>query len=144
MEKTEKTTGRLFTPEEANKTLPYVERVIKDIVDTHQRISDLYSTWRAMSDEDVLASTDESERKEAEKIEGQIRVLLGAREEFVEELETIGCEFKDFQLGLVDFPARLGDRDVYLCWRMGEPEIQFWHELHDGVSGRQPISEHFH
>jgi len=135
MEKTENK-RRLFTPDEANKTLPYVNRVIKDIVQTHESISSLYDRWRKLSDKEVGTA-------DSEEIEGRIRKLLEVREEYVRELENIGCEFKDYQLGLVDFPALIGGREVCLCWQMGEPEIQFWHEPEDGFAGRRPIDDHF-
>lgn len=135
MEKTENK-RRLFTPDEANKTLPYVNRVIKDIVQAHESISALYDQWRKLSDKEVGTS-------DSEEIEGRIRKLLEIREEYVRELENIGCEFKDYQLGLVDFPALIGGREVCLCWQMGEPEIRFWHEPQDGFAGRRPIDDHF-
>jgi len=184
MEKTEKNTERRFTPAEANATLPYVERVIRDIVETHKLTSELYNKWRRLTDGEsasvgdtadevvviaeyvdgdivdgevadgeMVEAPEESEfatvehddqaGAETEAVEDQIRDLLETREQFVGELESVGCQFKDFQLGLVDFPARLGDRDVYLCWQLGEPEVLYWHELHDGFSGRKLIAEYF-
>lgn len=129
------TPHRIFTLAEANRTLPFVRRVVQDIVETDKQICTLYEQCRKFGEEGQSFKVDE--------IECQIRMLLDSRQEYVEELEGIGCEFKDFQLGLVDFPARLGDRTVYLCWRMGEPEIRFWHELRSGFASRQPIDGHF-
>jgi hypothetical protein len=126
------TTRRFFTPGEANKTLPFVRRVIQDIVEVHEAISDLYARIRR--------AADEGRKDEASTLEEEMKDLLGAREAYVNELERVGCEFKDYRLGLVDFPARLDDRPVYLCWRMGEPEIQFWHEMEGGFAGRRPIA----
>ncbi len=126
---------KLFTPAEANKTLPYVRRVIKDIVETHQEICDLYTRWRKLVEEKMP--------DRAEDLESKIRNLLESREEYVNEIERIGCEFKDYQLGLVDFPAQKGDRVVNLCWRLGEPEVRFWHELDADYAGRKPIDRCF-
>jgi hypothetical protein len=58
----------------------------------------------------------------------------------VSELTDIGCELKDANIGLIDFIGRHDGRDIYLCWRLGEDNIQFWHELHAGFAGRQPIA----
>ena len=58
----------------------------------------------------------------------------------VEELTTVGCELKDYQMGLVDYVGRHQGRDVYLCWRLGEARVNYWHELHTGFAGRQPVS----
>lgn len=123
---------RLFTPAEANKTLPFVSRVIRDIIEANQQISDLYTR---LQKETIAGGT-------AEELEERIRDLYQSREDYLEEIAKVGCEFKDYQLGLVDFPARIGERVVSLCWRLGEPEVRFWHELKAGYPGRQSIEGH--
>jgi hypothetical protein len=60
---------------------------------------------------------------------------------FLNELEQIGCVFKGFDAGLVDFYSLKEDRLVFLCWRLGEPRITHWHELDTGFTGRQPIDD---
>jgi len=59
----------------------------------------------------------------------------------VSEINSCGCEIKDIESGLVDWYARVGDRDVYLCWRFGEKEVGFFHELDTGFAGRRPIAD---
>ena len=59
---------------------------------------------------------------------------------FEQELADLGIALKDRRLGLVDFPSELGGRQVWLCWRLGEPEVQFWHDLDAGFAGRQPLT----
>ena len=56
------------------------------------------------------------------------------------ELADIGCELKDWENGLVDFPARMHRRDVCLCWKLGEAQITQWHEVYAGFAGREPIT----
>ena len=58
---------------------------------------------------------------------------------FMHKLEEIGCEVKGIREGLVDFPSIREGKEVYLCWRMPEKEILFWHDLNSGFSGRKPI-----
>jgi hypothetical protein len=60
-------------------------------------------------------------------------------EGFLEELEEIGCTCKDPEIGLVDFPARAGGKVVFLCWKMGEPEILYYHDIDAGFAGRKPV-----
>ena len=127
--------SRVFTIVEANGTLPFVSRVVRDIFESHKRISELYTRMRRLT-EDGLTDA-------AGTIEKQISDLMRRREEYYREIRQVGCEFKGSELGLVDFPARIGDREVYLCWRLGEPEIKFWHELESGFAGRQPVDGHF-
>ena len=57
----------------------------------------------------------------------------------IRQIESAGCEVKGIREGLVDFPSIRDGREVYLCWRMPEQEIRFWHDLHSGFAGRQPI-----
>jgi hypothetical protein len=58
---------------------------------------------------------------------------------FVHELSEIGCEMKDLEVGLVDFPAEMEGRKVYLCWKLGEDRVDHWHELTEGFRGRKPL-----
>tara|TARA_Y100001934_G_scaffold263364_1_gene338991 strand:+ start:370 stop:750 length:381 start_codon:yes stop_codon:yes gene_type:complete len=58
---------------------------------------------------------------------------------FMRKVEEVGCEIKGIREGLIDFPSIRNGREVYLCWRMPEKEILFWHDLHTGFAGRKPI-----
>ena len=55
------------------------------------------------------------------------------------KVEEMGCEIKGIREGLIDFPSIRDGKEVYLCWRMPEKEILFWHDLHTGFAGRKPI-----
>jgi hypothetical protein len=57
----------------------------------------------------------------------------------VKAIQDLGIFVKDINTGLIDFPALRGDREVFLCWRYDEPAVAFWHELHTGFAGRQPL-----
>ena len=59
--------------------------------------------------------------------------------EYERELQNLGIELKDYFIGLIDFPCRMDGREVYLCWRLGEPEVAYWHELDAGFAGRQKL-----
>lgn len=61
----------------------------------------------------------------------------------VEEIEQTGAIVKDFNAGLVDFPHEHEGRIVYLCWKLGEEDLEWWHEIDDGFAGRQPLGESF-
>ena len=60
---------------------------------------------------------------------------------FVSELEELGIELKDPVVGLVDFRTRIGGREAYLCWKLGEAEIAWWHDLDSGYKGRQSLMQ---
>jgi len=115
---------KYFTPSEARKTLPLVRKIVKDILDTSREM-----------------------RLVAEEVEGQaekdprIQKMADDIEDFMTELEDIGCFFKDwnFQIGLVDFPARIDNKEVFLCWRSDEDDIMYYHEMETGFAGRKII-----
>lgn len=60
-----------------------------------------------------------------------------------ESLAALGVQVKDLEMGLVDFPTVYRGRDVLLCWKMGEPDIAWWHGAEEGFFGRKPIDEDF-
>lgn len=61
----------------------------------------------------------------------------------VEEVQSTGCLIKDLSQGLIDFPALRNGVEVFLCWKLGEPGIAFWHGIQEGFRGRRPIGKEF-
>ncbi len=110
---------RLFSYDEANRTLPLVRRIVEDILEQYREL------------EPLMAAGD---RDGAE-----VRQRAEAIEELVSELHELGCQFKGFGEGLVDWHSRYAGRAVLLCWKYGEPEIGWWHQVDAGFAGRQPI-----
>ena len=81
------------------------------------------------------------ESQEQLGLKAQIDVMAAKINEFLGELEQVGCEFKGFDEGLVDFHGRLDEREILWCWKSGEERITHWHELDAGFAGRQPLPE---
>ena len=124
-----------FSVEEANRTLPLVSRIVGDIVTQ-------YAIWRDRVQQfDVLQASVSAEQPEPRAVELQQELDALAREidGYVRELSALGVEFKGFDMGLVDFPGELHGRPIYLCWRLGEPAVEHWHEVEAGFAGRQPL-----
>lgn len=134
---------RFFTLLEAEGFLPEVERLLRSSIQAKQDYesgdSELNQIAQritlmggiAIKREDVVASRT---RKDS-----SARVLKAA----MERIEEIGCQVKDLETGLIDFPTLYRDREVYLCWKLGESGIRFWHHIEDGFRGRQPINSEF-
>jgi hypothetical protein len=118
------TETKYFTPSEARRTLPLVKKVVKDILDTSREM-------RLIAEEIGTAVEDDP----------RIRKMADDIEKFMLELEEIGCFFKDwnFTIGLVDFPAMINGKEVYLCWKSDEDDILYYHELNSGFAGRKLI-----
>jgi hypothetical protein len=126
---------RTFTVDDANRTLPLVRRIVEDVVRQHR-------VWREKILElDLVASSARADepRLRAEVLEKEAQELAREIDGYQKELEELGIQLKDRRLGLVDFPSEIGGKRVLLCWRLGETEVQFWHEEDAGYSGRQPL-----
>jgi hypothetical protein len=83
------------------------------------------------------ASTPPDERVAA--IERDAMAIARDIDTFERELEELGILLKDRRLGLIDFPSESDGRRIWLCWRLGEPAVQYWHDLEAGYAGRQPL-----
>ena len=127
--------ARLFTIEQANRMLPLVRRIVEDIVQD-------YARWREQVGVlEVVAAgrRGDSPPDEAEKVEQDTQRLAADIERYVGELRELGVDFKGFDEGLVDFPAEIDGRRVYLCWKLGEDAVEHWHEVDAGFAGRQRV-----
>lgn len=122
---------KLYTPHEANRALPLVRAITKDIRDIALR---LRATWDRIQHLGAGRQSAREQLEDAFEDDRQTLVLMNA------ELEQLGVELKDPVTGLVDFRAQRGDAEVYLCWRLGEEQIDHWHELETGFAGRQPLA----
>jgi hypothetical protein len=126
---------KLFTVDQANATLPLVRKIVADVVREH-------AVWREKILElDLIASsaTADSDPLVAQRLEREVQARAREIAGFQRELGALGIELKDPRLGLVDFPSDMNGRRVLLCWRLGEPEVQYWHDVDAGYSGRQPL-----
>ncbi|MBA3558150.1 MAG: DUF2203 domain-containing protein [Gemmatimonadaceae bacterium] len=119
---------KVFSVDDANRTLPLVRRIVADIATQHAR-------WR-----DRIDAYETSVPPQSQDIEVEVQQLAAEMQGYVQELRDLGIEVKDFQLGLVDFPGERDGRPVYLCWKLGEPAVQHWHELDTGYADRQPVA----
>lgn len=129
---------RFFTPEEANAALedvrPVAERMVghrRALADAQVRQAELVTRIAGnggdLSPGEVREAA-EAVAREADAIAECLRLISDA-----------GAQVKDLDEGLVDFPAERRGEVVLLCWKVGEPEIAFWHGLEEGYAGRKPL-----
>ncbi len=124
------TSAKYFTVAEANAALPLVKRIVKDIVEQYRQVMVCHARLQE-------GDLPDPERDRLESARSQATDKL---DNLANELADIGCELKDWEGGLVDFPARMDRRDVHLCWKLGEEQITKWHEVYAGFAGREPIT----
>ena len=134
---------RFFTLLEAEGFLPEVERLLRSSVQAKQdyesgdaELSQVAQRITLMGG--IMVRREEIVASRTRK-DSSARVLKAA----MERIEEIGCQVKDLETGLIDFPTLYRDREVYLCWKLGESSISFWHHIEDGFRGRQPINSEF-
>lgn len=128
--KSEAKPKRRFTLAEANRSLPLVTRIVRDVVNSHERATQLQSKIE-----------ESSNAKETLGLQQQLDSTLERLQDYVDELGVMSIELKDYETGLIDFPGRHQGRDVFLCWKIGEEKVTHWHELHAGYAGRQPAAK---
>ncbi len=127
---------KYFTLAEANRTLPLVKRIVTDLIALHPQWRDLVAQYELVA---AQARPEWGESTEQLALRGRIDDIARQINDFLSELEQIGCLFKGFDPGLVDFYGKLDGKEMFWCWKVGEERIEHWHELDTGFSGRQPI-----
>lgn len=128
------TDARFFSLEEANRMLPLVRRIVEDILTQWRQLEPLIARWQGLGGE--LREADA-----ARELKAELDARAEAVDALVAELHELGCQFKGFQEGLVDWYSLYAGRPVFLCWKHGEGEIGWWHQADAGFAGRQPILE---
>lgn len=124
--------ARFFTLQEANSALPRLNELLEQAMQARRAIVEARpELWPVLK-----KSIGNGGSKKAGELLPEFQRLEAA----VREVEHLGVHLKDVDLGLVDFLHRLPDgREVYLCWRYGEQEVAYWHELHAGYAGRKRL-----
>jgi hypothetical protein len=134
---------KTFTLDEAQSLLPVLESLLKRAIEGKQsaelaesRLQELNRRIYISGGMKVDIASVVRDRSEMEEHIRQVR-------ETIAEIDAIGVQVKDLDTGLLDFPFRLDDKVVLLCWRMGEPSIEHWHTVDSGFQGRQPVDDRF-
>ena len=135
--------SKRFTLLEAERFLPEVEALMRDAVALKAEYETADNAISELSHRVTMMGGMVIDRDRV--IENRERRDRSANElrETVERLQDIGCLIKDLDMGLVDFPTLLRGEEVYLCWKLGETGISFWHGVQEGFGGRKKIDAEF-
>ncbi len=128
---------KIWTLEEANLALPHLREILSVLVEQNKR-ADLARYALAELEERTKGDGAGMER-ELEYRRARLRDAMQQLRRGIEQIDRMGCQVKDLEAGLLDFPAILDGREVLLCWQLGEPEVMYWHESDQGFASRQPI-----
>jgi hypothetical protein len=132
---------RTFNLEEAQSLLPVLESLLRTAIQSKTVMEQVEAEMHELAHRiflnggthvDVLATA----RRKAERARAEQRA-----KDALSEIDSIGVQIKDLNIGLLDFPCEVDGRIVLLCWKMGEPTITHWHGTEEGFAGRKPIDE---
>lgn len=125
---------RYFSLDEARATLPRVKALMEQVQAARREILRVRP--------DALPAIEKAATNGGNKAAGELSAHAMRLEQGVKGIIALGITIKDIDAGLVDFLGLRNGREVYLCWRYGEEELGFWHELNAGFSGRRPLDEY--
>ncbi len=134
---------RYFHLLEAEALLPKAARFLQDLRDYKLSYESSDAELNQIAQRVALAGGMVPPRDRILELRAQKHASARGLKESMERIEQLGCLLKDLDTGLVDFPTLYRGREVYLCWKLGEPGIAFWHRVEDGFAGRRAIDSEF-
>lgn len=134
---------KTFTLDEAQSLLPVLESLLKRSLESKQAAEQVEASLSALSQRIYVSGGMHVNVGAVAKQRAEMDEHTQRMRESIAEIDAIGVQVKDLDSGLLDFPCRLDDEIVLLCWRMGETAISHWHTMESGFQGRQPVDERF-
>ena len=130
---------RIFTLTEAERTRREVEPLLIEAMDARRKLAEAETQLSQLASRIMLLGGMLVNYEQASGLRNERDRKTNAIREALESIEATGCVVKDLDTGLLDFPARIGGEDVFLCWRLGEDRIRFYHRQDEGFAGRKPL-----
>ena len=134
---------KTFTIDEAQSLLPVLESLLKRAMEGRRSAQTVESDLNGLSQRIYFSGGMRVSTAGVAKQRAELDAHLKQVRESIAEIDAIGVQVKDLDSGLLDFPCRVDDEVVLLCWRLGEPAIEHWHTIDAGFQGRQPVDERF-
>ncbi|MGO9435904.1 MAG: DUF2203 domain-containing protein [Terracidiphilus sp.] len=134
---------KTFTLDEAQSLLPVLESLLKRALESKKAAEQVETELSALAQRIYIAGGMHVNVGKVAKQRAEVENHTQRMRETVAEIDAIGVQVKDLDGGLLDFPCRLDDEIVLLCWRMGESAIDHWHTMEAGFQGRKPVDERF-
>ncbi|HUI82328.1 MAG TPA: DUF2203 domain-containing protein [Bryobacteraceae bacterium] len=132
-----------FTLSEAQSLIPSVDRVLRKAIDFKSDYAEAAQEMESFSRRIQMMGGLVVNREQAIETRQRREAASTKLREAIEEVEEFGCVLKDLDVGLIDFPTLFRGREVYLCWKLGEASIGFWHGTDEGFAGRKAIDQDF-
>jgi len=132
-----------FTLAEAEGLIPRVEPLLRTAIETKAEYGRAESEFQKLRARASAMGGVVLDRERIRAVRERREQAAAHLREVIEEVTGTGCLVKDLDTGLIDFPTLFRGTEVYLCWRLGEPGIGFWHGVEEGFRGRKPIDQDF-
>ena len=131
---------RLFTLTEAERTRREIEPVLVEAIEVRKKLAPLVEELGAISAHIQWVGGSVVPYEKTARLRFEHDKLAESLKAALERIQSTGCLIKDLDAGLLDFPAIINNEEVYLCWRLGEERIRFWHRQNEGFAGRKPLN----
>lgn len=134
---------KTFTLDEAQALLPILESLLNRAIEAKTAATELQEEMTSLSRRIFLSGGMKVDIAAVRKRRVVLDSLVQRVRDSLSEIDASGVQVKDLETGLLDFPCLLEGQTVLLCWKRGEPRIEFWHRIEDGFRGRQPVDARF-
>ena len=134
-----RTRSRILSLEEANRMLPLLEKIVGDIMKTWQLIIQRRSELEGLENSPDAGIGDREE--ETQELKAELNRLIDRINGYIREIEDLGCFVEEFKRGVINFPSLYIGRKVFLCWKPGDTQVMYWHELDESYNERSPIRD---
>jgi hypothetical protein len=134
---------KTFTLDEAQSLLPLLESLLKRAIEGKREADKVEASLLDLARRIYLNGGMRVDTAKVTEQRAEIEAHMKQARETLAEIDAIGVQVKDIDNGLLDFPCRVDDQVVLLCWKIGEPAIEHWHSVESGFQGRQPLDERF-
>lgn len=131
--------SKLFSLKEAEHLRLELEPILIQAMEARRKMAEFDEKLGGLAERIQRSGGMQVPYEKAAKMRVQRNRFEEAVQSAVERIHSTGCVVKDLETGLLDFPSRINDEEVYLCWRLGEDRIRFYHRQDEGFAGRKPI-----
>ena len=137
--------SRFFDLDAANETIPELRTILETLRDERSQLIALRDEFARQAALETTpgdpAPRTRDQAAEQRRLRLRMQGVIDQMQAGVARIDELGITLREIETGLVDFPALVNGRQVWLCWRLGEGDVEWWHELSDGFGGRQPLIE---
>ena len=130
---------KLFNLEQAEKLLPTLEFLLGQAIEAKKKTDELDRVFEQVRNRILIYGGIVPPYGELSQKKVEHDNAASSFKDTVAHIEAQGCVIKDLDVGLIDFPAVIDEQQVYLCWKLGEERIRYWHRMDEGFAGRKPL-----